>query len=141
MGTFGSRELITKCTKAGSMGLNFHVDVTGKSMLIKFHHLIDHPLDIMFWNIGKSLSQSSVICQRLKDCKDIPRMKLMGLWYLNEYYGDAAPMVTIINHICTFIKEGELTAVTKVIKKAEISTEWLVKELELKANNPAFVEF
>ena len=63
------------------------------------------------------MSRSSVIWQKLKDCRDTSRMKIMGLQYLNEYYGDAAPTVTIINHIHTFMTEKESNAVTKVVKK------------------------
>ena len=60
---------------------------------------------------------------------------------MNEYYDDAAPTLMVINHIWSFVKEGEIAAVTKVVKKAEISTERLIKELDLKASNPAFVKF
>ena len=40
-------EVIKSCTKQHGSGLNCETD-TGKDMLIKFHHLVDHPREIMF---------------------------------------------------------------------------------------------
>ena len=71
-GTLGSREeIIQKCMKREGAGLNCVLPAIGKPMLIKFHHFINHPLSIMFWNVHDSLNPSSVLRQKLKDCKDI----------------------------------------------------------------------
>ena len=77
----------------------------------------------------------------LKDCKDPNLLKVMAMRYIEEYYGDATPTITIIGHVRWLVRDLENTAVTKVLKKAEISTECLVNALNLKANDPAFVRF
>ena len=51
LGTLGSTaEIRHQCTKREGTGLNCILQATGKPMLIKFYHLIDHPLSIMFWS-------------------------------------------------------------------------------------------
>ena len=95
----------------------------------------------MFWsNIG-SFSRSSAIRRKLKECKDANRLKVMAMRYIDEYYGDATPTIMIIGHVRSLVKDLENAAVTKVIKRADMSTEHLVKECELKAMNLAFIHF
>ena len=54
--------------------------------------------------------------------------------YIEEYYGDVTPTITIICHDCSLVRDLQNTAVTKAIKKAEICTERLVKALNLAAS-------
>ena len=57
------------------------------------------------------MGRSSIIRRKLKDCKDVTRMKAMGMIYSQEYYGDAAPTIAIVNHICGFVEDLEAAAV------------------------------
>ena len=58
LGTMQSQaELIRECSKEGGGGLNCIVDATDANMLIKFHHLIDHPSQIMFWSSNDANSR------------------------------------------------------------------------------------
>ena len=79
-GTMGSREEIAhQCTKREGCGLNCILSATGKPFLLKFHNLIDHPLDIMFWSDTDLLNCSSVIRRKLKEVKDVDRLSLMAM--------------------------------------------------------------
>ena len=121
LGTLGSTDEIShQCTKREGAGLNCVLQATGKPMLIKFHHLIDHPLSIMFWSAQNLMGRSSVITRKLKDCKDITRMKAMGMRYSQEYCSDAASIIEIVNHIHGFVRDLEAASVTKVINDLEI---------------------
>ena len=61
--------------------------------------------------------------------------------YLDEFYGDAVPTVTIIGHVRSFMKAKEQLVVAKVVKKAEVSTKQLVATLNLKVSDPTFEVF
>ena len=99
-GTMGSREEIAQqYTKREGCGLNCILSATGKPFLLKFHNLIDHPLDIMFWSDTDSLNRLLVIRRKLKEVKDVDRLSLMAMRYLDKYYGDPAPTITVINHL------------------------------------------
>ena len=138
----GSREEIDlQCTKREGCGLNCILSATGKPFLLKFHNLINHPLDVMLWSDTDSLNRLSVIRRKLKEVNDVDRLLLMIMRYLEEYYGDPAPTITVINHLQSLVKGKEHVAVSKVVKKSEISTESLVKELHLNANDDQFVAF
>ena len=41
-------EMIQECTKEGGCGLNCIIDATGKTLLVKVHHLIDHTFERIF---------------------------------------------------------------------------------------------
>ena len=61
--------------------------------------------------------------------------------YLQEYCSNIDPTMTIISHLSTFMKTHETNTIAKEVKKSNISIEYLFKELELKANDNAFVRF
>ena len=61
--------------------------------------------------------------------------------YLDELYGNAVPTINVIGHVQTFVKEMETTAIAKVVQKSDVSTERLVKCLDLKTSDPAFIAF
>ena len=96
----GSREaIIHECTKQGGCGLNCKFESTGDPILIKFHNLIDHSKDIMFWSCTHSMTRSSHIRRKLKDTKDPKRLAMVALRYLDKFYDDAVPAVNIIGHV------------------------------------------
>ena len=143
-GTIGSREaIIHECTKHGGCGLNCEFQTTGDQILIKFHNLIDHPKDIMFWSSTDSMTRSSHSQRKLEYTKDPKQLAIVAMRYLDKFYGNAVPTVNIIGHVSTFVKEKETTpAVAKVVQKSDVSTERLMKCLDLKASDPAaFVAF
>ena len=137
-----SDKIVRQCTRCSGCGLNCTVDQTEDRVLIKFHNLIDHPLDIMFWSSTNSLCHHTVICRKLRAAKtNVQQVKLMGMCYLQECYIDPAPTITIISHIRSIIRDEEHNAISQVIKSSEISTEGLVNALELKAKDEAFAGF
>ena len=119
-----------ECTKHGGCGLNCEFKTTGDPLLIKFHNLLDHPKDIMFWSSTDSMKRLSHICRKLKDMKDPNRQSIIALRYLDEYYSDATPTVNIIGHVQSFFKDNESLAIAKVVQKSEILTDRLVIEGE-----------
>ena len=87
------------------------------------------------------LTQSSHIKKKLREIRDPNRLCIVAMRYLDEFYGDAVPTVTIIGHIRSFMKVKEQLVVAKVVKKAEVSTERLMATLNLKASDPIFEAF
>ena len=98
LGTMQSQaEMIHECTKEGGGGLNCILDATDTHLLIKFHYLIDHPFQFMFWSLTNSNSQNKVIKKKLHSARhDVERLPYVTMWYLQEYHGDATPTVQII---------------------------------------------
>ena len=47
---------------------------------------------------------------------------MVAMRYLDEFYGDTAPTVTIIGHVRSFLKDKENAAVAKVVQISEVST-------------------
>ena len=91
-GTMGSREAIThECTRHGGCSLNCEFEATGDSVLIKFHNLIDHPRDIMFWSCTHLLTRLLHIKKKLREIRDPKRLCIVAMRYLDEFYGDAVP--------------------------------------------------
>ena len=134
--------MIRECTKEGGGDLNCILDSTDTNLLIKFHHLIDHPSQIMFWSSTDANSQSKVIKKKLHSARhDVERLPYVTMQYLQEYHGNATPTVQIINYVWTQLKESEAVAVDAVVRSAEVSTAKLVKELELDVSNSDFLAF
>ena len=135
-------EVIQECTKGGGCGLNCIIDATGKNLLIKFHHLIDHPSEILFWSSTHANLRMTVIKKKMKSFRnDMERLPFITMHFLHEYYGNPTPTVQIINHLHTHVKNSEATAVDTVVKMAEVSTAKLVNELELNASDTNFENF
>ena len=96
-GMMGSWEaIIHECTKYGGCGLNYEFQTTGDQILIKFHNLIDHPKDIMFWSSTHLMTRSSHIRRKLKDTKDPKQLATVTMRYLDEFYGDTVPTINTL---------------------------------------------
>ena len=135
-------EMMQECTKEGGGGVNCVIDATGKSLLVKFHNLIDHPSDILFWSSKNANSRMTAIKKKLHGIRnDIQRLPFVTMRFLDEYHGHAVPTVQIINHLQTHVKQNEATAVNSVVPTADISTATLIKELELNASDANFWRF
>ena len=87
------------------------------------------------------MTHSSHIHPKLKDTKDPNCRSVIAMRFLDEYYGNAAPSINITGHVRSFLKDNKNLAVAKVVQQSEVSTENLVKCLELKATKPAFIAF
>ena len=119
-GRFNSRSEITeKCSKRGGAGLNCVFSDTKEPLLVKFHHLLDCPFEIMFWSKKVVFSRSSIINRKLKETKDQNRMNAIGMRYLQEYYGGAAPTIIVIAYLRLCIKNCENNAVSNVVRKLD----------------------
>ena len=88
-----------------------------------------------------SLTRSLHIKKKLREIRDPKQLCIVVMRYLDEFYGDAVPTVTIIGHVRSFMKAKEQSVVAKVGKETEVSTEWLVPTLNLKASDPTFEAF
>ena len=93
-------EMIQECTKEGSGGLNCVINATDKPLLVKFHHFINHPSEILFWSSTNENSRTTAIKKKLHSLRnDIQRLPFVTMHFLNKYHGNASPTVQIVNHL------------------------------------------